>query len=108
MLNNRIFVESSRKMAERMLQEADGPPVSQVRYGFQLVLTREPTAEELTILMQLYREARQQFVEAPKSATSLLAIGESKLAKQLKPIKLAAMTVVASTILNLDEAVTKP
>ncbi|MFP6604635.1 MAG: DUF1549 and DUF1553 domain-containing protein, partial [Pirellulaceae bacterium] len=108
MLNNRIFVESARKMAERMLQEADGPPTSQVRYGFQLVLTREPTAEELAILMQLYREARQQFVAAPKSAASLLAVGESKPAKQLKPIKLAAMTVVASTIFNLDEAVTKP
>ena len=95
-------------MAERMLRESGDTIAEQIRYGVQLVLTREPTEEELTILLQLYRETRQQFVAAPKSATSLLAIGESKPAKQLKPIKLAAMTVIASTILNLDEAVTKP
>ena len=108
MLNNRIFVESARKMAERMLQEADGPLENKVRYGFQLVLTRQPTTEELAILIQLYRETRQQFVAAPKSAVSLLAVGDSKRATQLKPVNLAAMAVVASTILNPDEAVTKP
>ena len=108
MLNNRIFVEGARKMAERMLQEVEGPLEAKIRYGFQLVLTRQPTAEELDILLQLYKETRQQFVAAPKSATSLLSVGESKRAVQLKPVNLAAMAVVASTILNLDEAVTKP
>ena len=71
MLNNRIFVESARKMAERMLQEVEGSAENKIRYGFQLVLTRQPTVEELAILKQLYREARQQFVAAPKSATKL-------------------------------------
>ena len=108
MLNNRIFVESARKMAERMMQQTEGSVADQIRFGVQLVLTREPTKEELTILVQLYRESRKQFVATPQAATRLLAIGESKRAKQLQPINLAALTVVASTVLNLDEAVTKP
>ncbi|MEC9003079.1 MAG: PSD1 and planctomycete cytochrome C domain-containing protein [Planctomycetota bacterium] len=108
MLNNPIFVESSRKLAERMLSEVSGSAGEQVRHGFRLLLTREPTAQELAILVQLYQETRSEFAAAPEAARKLLATGASPQHKNLAPVKLAAMAIVASTIMNLDEAVSKP
>ncbi|MFP6603922.1 MAG: PSD1 and planctomycete cytochrome C domain-containing protein [Pirellulaceae bacterium] len=108
MLNNRIFVESSRKMAERMLSETGASVMDRVRYGFRLLLTREPSSQELEILVQLYRETHDEFAATPEAARKLLVTGASPYRKDLKPVELAAMAIVASTIMNLDEAVSKP
>ena len=40
-------------------------------------------------------------------AESLLAVGESKADPALDPVELAAYATVASTLLNLDETITK-
>ena len=101
-------LDGARKLAERMLSEASGSAREQVRHGFRLLLTREPTAQELTILVQLYQETRGEFAAAPEAARKLLATGASPQHKNLAPVKLAAMAIVASTIMNLDEAVSKP
>jgi hypothetical protein len=40
-------------------------------------------------------------------ARALLAVGESKARSKIPPAELAAWTLVASEILNLDESLTK-
>ena len=43
----------------------------------------------------------------PADAQKLIAMGETKAKPGYKPDELAAMTLVASTILNLDETLTR-
>jgi hypothetical protein len=43
----------------------------------------------------------------PKEAEKLLAVGESKVAGKCDPPKLAAFTMVANELLNLDEVLNK-
>jgi hypothetical protein len=50
---------------------------------------------------------RNDFRENPDDAKRLLAIGEKPNDPQLDPAELAAYTLVASTILNLDEAISE-
>ena len=44
---------------------------------------------------------------APEEAAALLTNGESKYDKSVPPVELAAWTMVASSVLNLDETISK-
>ena len=59
------------------------------------------------MLRRIY-EAQVRVYEADEAAARrLLRVGESDRDERLRPAELAAWTVVASAILNLDETVTK-
>ena len=64
------------------------------------------SASEVTHLTGLYESTRAGFAAAPGNAVALLATGEHPRDPALAPVELAAWTVVASTVMNLDEAVT--
>ena len=66
-----------------------------------------PSENETRALTALFEKQRTRFIAAPEQATALLAIGESPRNASLDATELAAWASVASTILNLDETVTK-
>ena len=59
------------------------------------------------IILAIYENALASFRKDKKSATDLLAVGDSPRDKTLNEPELAAWTIVASTILNLDETISK-
>jgi hypothetical protein len=61
----------------------------------------------MAVLRAAYERARADFENDPASAKALLTIGEAKTGPQWSPVELAAFTSVASTMLNLDEVITK-
>ena len=50
---------------------------------------------------------RERFAKAPSDARQLLAVEAAKHDARLDACELASWTVVAQTVLNLDEAMTK-
>jgi hypothetical protein len=54
-----------------------------------------------------YERARADFARDPAAARALLAVGEKPATAGLDPVEHAALTTVASTLLCLDETVTK-
>jgi hypothetical protein len=100
LLNDPTYVEAARKLAERMMR--DGLDV-----GFQRAVARPPTDDEERILIGIRTEALARFRKDPEAAKKLLAVGESPRDTTLNEAELAAWTTVASTILNLDETITK-
>ncbi len=107
MLNNVTFVESSRFLAERMLARNETPATDRIRWAFRLVTSREATSSELALLAGNLKVFSQQFQDNPTSAKRLLAVGEKPFNKKYDSPTLAAYTLVANTILNLDEAMSQ-
>ena len=107
LLNDPQYVEAARLLAERMMKEGGQQPAEQITFGFKALTSREPDDRELDLLKQLYQEERMVFSETPARADSLLAVGEHPRDADLPKDELAALTMVANTLVNYDEAVYK-
>ncbi len=66
-----------------------------------------PTTGVQAILMEAFHEELERFQADADIARQFLAIGESKRDESLDAATHAAMTVVTSMILNLDETLTR-
>ena len=105
LMNDETYVEAARKLAERMIREGGGDAVA---YAYRAVLGRAPEARERALLTKALDGFRRRFTADEAAAKKLLATGESKRDETISAPELAAHTQLASLILNLDEAVTKP
>jgi hypothetical protein len=106
LLNDPTYVEASRKLAERLMQRPGGD-AERVAWAFRLATSRYPTAREHTVLLRILQEQRAHYRSRPDAAEALLSNGDSPTAPGLDRAELAAWTLVASTLLNLDETITR-
>jgi len=107
LMNDPTYVEAARALAERDLTEAGADDKDRIQYVFRLAMDRDPTPEEFTILDGLCKKELAHYEADKSAAAKLLATGESKVNPKFQPAELAAWTLVASTILNMDETITK-
>ena len=107
LMNDPQFVEAARVLAERMQKES-GPEVNdQVTYGFRLLTGRKPVEQEVAVFANLYELEKDKYEQDPKSAVALLNVGEFKTDPSLTKTETAALTTVASMMMNHDEAYMK-
>lgn len=113
LLNDPVYVECAKMLAQRLLTERhalgrarDPKPDEQdtlrLSYGFRLCTSRNPSAQELEVLVKLLGEQREHFKASPEAAKDLLQVGDAKLAPELDALEAAAWTGVSSALLNLD------
>jgi hypothetical protein len=107
LMNDPTYVEASRALAERDLREAGQSETDRIRYAFRLATDRDPSSQEFAILESLYKKQLVHYDTDRKAAEKLLSIGESKRNPKYDAAELAAWTLVTSTILNMDETITK-
>ena len=107
LMNDPQFVEASRLVAERMQKEVEGDLEEKLNYGFQLLASRPLEPEETAIFKQLYQEETEKYNENIAAADSLLSVGEYPVDDSLDKINTAALTVVASLMMNHDESYMK-
>ena len=62
---------------------------------------------QVLLVASLLRAERGNYAKQPEQAARLTSVGVMPAEKRLRRDELAAFTTVASTILNLDEAITK-
>jgi hypothetical protein len=106
LLNDPTYVEASRVLAQSAIIEAGADPQERVRFLFRAMTAHRPSADEIRILLDLAQRRLDYYKKQPAQAAALIATGASKRAN-LEATELAAWTVVASTILNLDQTITK-
>ncbi len=106
LLNDPTYVEASRVLAQRSMLEAGADPQARVRFLFREATARRPTLAETRILIDLAQRRLEYYKKHPDQAAALITTGASKRTN-VEATDLAAWTVVASTILNLDETITK-
>ncbi len=104
MLNDEAFFIAARALAKRMTSEPSGDVATRLIYGFRLCVSRQPQSEEIKRLVALFEQQLSRYANDPKAAKELLK-DESLNEKQA--VELAAWTVVANVLLNLDETLTK-
>lgn len=105
LLNDPTFVETARKLAERMMRVE---PPDRVSLAFRLVLAREPSANEAEVLRHLYGVKDAEFQNDSQAALALLQVGAAPYDEALPAAELAAWTIVARVVLNLEETISKP
>jgi hypothetical protein len=105
LLNDTQQIEAARFIGVRMLEEGGPTPSQQVDYAFQLVTNRKPRTEEVRTLVEALAEQEAIFAPDEAAAEKLLTIGEAVPETRIPRARVAAATMVASALLNHDEAV---
>jgi hypothetical protein len=107
LLNEPQYVEAARALAERVLHGTAVTPEARLTYLFRLATARKPDSKELGELLAAYRDYRAEYGRDSRAAAVLTAVGETKPDPKLDPTELAAWTMIANTVLNLDEVLNK-
>jgi len=107
LMNDPTYVEAARALAQRTLTEAGSDSVKRIQFAFRQATGRNPAPAEVQLLNDLLQQERAVYRQNKESAVSLLRVGESPFDDKLNVSELAAWTTVASSILNLDETITK-
>jgi hypothetical protein len=105
-MNDPTYVEAARVLAARALRESE-TVAGRIEALFRRILVRSPSVDELAVLAELLGRYRERFNANPESAREFLKVGEAPVDASLDPADLAAMSAIAATVLNLDEAVTR-
>jgi hypothetical protein len=106
MLNEPLFMEASREIAARALRESTKFDARVDVISLRL-LGRTFAKPERAVLRRTLDYALATYRRDPNAAKQLVSIGASGADLALPVAELAAWTVVASQILNLDESLTK-
>jgi hypothetical protein len=107
LMNDVAFLEASRKLAERMMVEGGATVQQRIDYGFELLLARPAKPAERDVLLKALKDFRTNYQNDPNAAEEFLDQGESARRHGLNTSDLAALTAVASLILNLDATINK-
>jgi hypothetical protein len=103
-LNDPQFIEASRKLAELALARGRREAINVMS---QRLLGRPLSTEEQAIVQRTLKEMEAHFRADPGAANQLLGVGESAIGRKQDLPELAAMTMVANQLMNLDEALNK-
>ena len=107
LMNDPVYVEASRAFGQRILREGGGSFDARLNYAFKTCLGRPPTRFERTTLEKSFQTYLKNFEQDRIAASKLIHVGASAPPVDMDLSELAAWTVIANTLLNLDETVTK-
>jgi len=109
-LNDPAFLEAAAALARRMIGDRHRGDARSIAEGMRAVLVREPTDEERVILTRLLESERAKYRSDVPEARALLTASliDHAALSDSDAAELAAWSIVASTLLNLDEALTRP
>ncbi|MEZ6128255.1 MAG: DUF1553 domain-containing protein [Planctomycetaceae bacterium] len=106
-MNDPQFVEAARVLAEAALHDGGTSSEQQITFAYRRATGVQPTTGIHAVLLEAYHEELERFRTDTEAAQKFLAIGEAKRDESLDVATHAAMTAVASLILNLDETLTR-
>ncbi len=107
LMNDIQHVEAARSLAQRAITEGGATPGDRIKFLFRTVLSRMPGPDEQAILQKQLAAHAVRYKQDPEAAKKLLNVGESKPKTGMDPAELASHALLASTLLNLDETITR-
>lgn len=108
LLNDQVFVEASQALARRVLKDVPGDDVNaRMERLFRLCTGRIAHTDEIASLTRFLDNQLARFKNGNADAAAVAVSETLPLPKDAKLSELAAWTVVARAMLNLDETITK-
>ncbi|MEM0925118.1 MAG: PSD1 and planctomycete cytochrome C domain-containing protein [Planctomycetota bacterium] len=108
LLNDPIFMDAAVSLASRLLNEPQTSDSQRIQHAFRFALQRDASPQESDVLAALLQQQRDQFRAHPDDAKALIANGHAIDVEDHDPPELASWTIVARTVLNLHEFVSRP
>jgi hypothetical protein len=106
-LNDPVYVEAAQALARRIVKEGGATSEARARFGLRLCLARPPLPEQVRHVVALYRSEREHYRKDAKAALALATEPLGPLPPGMEAGELAAWTVVANVLLNLDGVLAK-
>lgn len=106
-MNDVQWVEAARVLAERVIHDAGPSPEERINLMGLILLSRIPPPQMAAVLENSFRDMQKQYAANPKDAHALISTGEKRPDRSMADPELAAWTMIASEMLNLDETVNK-
>ncbi|HZN34977.1 MAG TPA: DUF1553 domain-containing protein [Pirellulaceae bacterium] len=111
-LNDPQFVEAARHLAQNTMKASGGrqPPEAddaRLDYLARRLLARTLRESEHAIVKSSLADLLAHYQANPEDAKQLIAVGESRADPALDPAQLAAWTMLANELMNLDEVLNK-
>ncbi len=103
LLNDSTYWDLSVKFAQSLMKEKNVDLSQQIQKGYAIATGQEISNAKLEILKTLYQETLTELNSGNKDLKKIL----SDSTADKKNASLASLAVVANTILNLDEVITK-
>ena len=103
LLNDETYLEASRALAAQMLKQGNDAS-AKIEWLIQRVLSRPATPKELSVLTRELNRANTYYQAHPDEAKEFLHFGQQLTTESTAA--LAAHTLTASLVLNLDETIT--
>ena len=107
LMNDTQHVEAARSLAARALAASAAADVGRIDWLFRTVLARRPEPRELEVVAAALAANRERYAADPAAAAKAIGHGDSPVPGHVPPVELAAWTLLANTILNLDETLTR-
>ena len=106
-LNDPVFVEAAQALARRMVRNGGDSTEERARYGLRLCLCRPPDPAQVEILTHLYQSEREHYQQDLPAAEPMATNPLGPLEAGSDAADLAAWTVVANVLLNMDGVLNK-
>jgi hypothetical protein len=106
-LNDPVYVEAAQALARRILREGGDRTERRIQFALELCLCRPANREQCETLTRLWESEREHFQQHPDDAKNLATDPLGPPSPDVDIAELAAWTVVANVLLNLDAVLTK-
>ncbi|MES2221795.1 MAG: DUF1553 domain-containing protein [Acidobacteriota bacterium] len=106
-MNDVQWVEAARALAQRVIETGGKQPEQRIKLMSDILLSHDPPPKMDSVLESSLTQMEKHYAADPKAARELIEVGEKKSDASIPAPELAAWTMVASEMLNLDETVTK-
>ena len=104
LLNDPVFVEAAQALATRILREEADCTEGQIDHAFRLCLARSPTVSEKHRLIEFYRHSTRALEQNPDQVDALFP---PQGVEGIDRNQAAIWVGISSTLLNLDEFITR-
>ncbi|ATL48686.1 hypothetical protein COR50_16800 [Chitinophaga caeni] len=102
-LNDPVYMETALALAKQMQQQGKKDVEAAIKWGYKRALYGPLSTGELIVLKRLYNTALSSYRDNPGNVNALL----KQKTSSNQDAELAALTIVANAIMNLDEFLTK-
>lgn len=106
-LNDPQFVEAAKVLAQSAVSEAGDSEDARLDFMGQRLLSRSMRPDERTVMKAVFNDLLGFYKQHPEDAKKLLEVGEAKINPKLDSSVVAAWTMVANQLMNLDEVLNK-